>query len=258
MAKRFTDTNKYKKSFTRSLQGPYKLLWDYLYHDCDHSGIWIVDFEIAQAYLGRDMKIEKEKALEYFNQGDVRIVELDGGKKWFLPGFIEFQYGVLSEKNRAHISVISTLKRYFLLNQDLTLKEFKPLTSPLQGGKEKDKDKEQDKDMDKDKEGEVEILDMYPFEDFWNLYDKKRGKADTEKKYNKLSPFEKGRIFSSLRAYVASTPDPQYRKDPETYLNGKHWNDQIIEKEVKQGKIQQAVMVNQQVKEDLKKQYENE
>ena len=51
MAKRFTDTNKYKKPFIRGLQGAYKLFWDYLYHDCDHAGIWIVDFEIAQTYL---------------------------------------------------------------------------------------------------------------------------------------------------------------------------------------------------------------
>jgi hypothetical protein len=148
MAKRFTDTNKYKKPFIRSLPAAYKLMWDFLYHDCDHAGIWIVDFEIAQAYIGKDAVVSKETSLKMFNEGEIRIVELDGGKKWFIPSFIEFQYGHLSEKNRAHLSVISILQKFDLLNTDFTLKtKIKPLTSPLQGAKDKDKDKEQDMDM---------------------------------------------------------------------------------------------------------------
>lgn len=160
MAKRFTDTNKYKKAFIRSLPGEYKLLWDFLYHDCDHAGIWIVDFEIAQKYVGDDMPVTKAVALTLFNDGEERIIELDGGKKWFLPGFIEFQYVKLSEKNRAHLSVISTLNRYGLLNKDLSIKQIeekiKPLTSPLQGVKDKELDK--DKDMEKEEGGMGETI----------------------------------------------------------------------------------------------------
>ena len=59
MAKRFTDTEKYRKPFLRGLQGAYKLLWDFLYHDCNHAGIWIKDFEIAQIYIGNDMPINE-------------------------------------------------------------------------------------------------------------------------------------------------------------------------------------------------------
>ena len=46
--KRFTDTDKYKKPFIRGLKGAYKLLWDYLYHECDNAGVWIDDFDVAQ------------------------------------------------------------------------------------------------------------------------------------------------------------------------------------------------------------------
>lgn len=109
MAKRFTDTEKYKKPFVRSLKGPYKLLWDYLYHDCDNAGIWIVDFEIAQIYLGADMKVNEADALKYFNADQYRVHPFDGGKKWFIPSFIPFQYSKLGEKNPAHTKVISTL-----------------------------------------------------------------------------------------------------------------------------------------------------
>lgn len=149
MAKRFTDTNKYKKQFISGLPGAYKLLWDYLYHDCDHAGIWIVNFKTAQIFIGEDMPVDMQQALRLFNSDEQRIIEIDGGKKWFIPSFIEFQYGRLSEKNRAHISVISILNKYNLINEDL---EIKPLTSPLQGAKDKEQDKEQEMDMDKDKE----------------------------------------------------------------------------------------------------------
>ena len=145
MSKRFTDTNKYKKPFLRALQGPYKLLWDFLYHECDHAGIWIVDFTVAQIYIGDDMPVNYQDALKYFNadSDDIKVVVLDGGKKWFLPSFIEFQYGILNDKNRVHASVISILDKYRLWDFDKN----KPLTSPLQGAKYKDKDKELDKDL---------------------------------------------------------------------------------------------------------------
>lgn len=145
MAKRFTDTNKYKKAFMRRLPGAYKLFWDFLYTDCDHAGIWIIDFEIAQRYVGEDMPINKEMAVKLFNEDKIRIVEITGGKKWFILPFIEFQYGKLSEKNKAHNSIISCLKKLNLVDEDLNLI---PPSSPLQGAKYKDKEMEKEKDMD--------------------------------------------------------------------------------------------------------------
>jgi hypothetical protein len=139
MAKRFTDTNKYKKPFIRGLQGAYKLLWDYLYHDCDFAGIWIVDFEITQLYLGADMPVNKKDALKYFNADEKRIIEFDNGKKWFIKSFVEFQYGILNPENRVHFSILKELTKH---------KVDKGLISSLQGAKDKDKEKEMDKDKD--------------------------------------------------------------------------------------------------------------
>ena len=136
MAKRFTDTDKWKKPFIRSLDAPYKLLWFYILDDCNHAGIWEVDMEVASLRTGE--KLSELYALEVF--GD-RIQKISDSK-WFIPDFISFQYGELNEKNRVHFSIIQILKKY----------KIKHLTSPLQGAKYKDKDKEQDKDMDKDKE----------------------------------------------------------------------------------------------------------
>ncbi len=149
MAKRFTDTDKYKKKFIRGLKGAYKLLWDYLYHDCDHAGIWIVDFEIAQIYLGKDMLVSKEDALSFFNDTEERIIEISN-TKWFIPSFVDFQYGKLNPKNKAHNSVINILEKYDLI-ENCKIKH-KGLDSSLKVAKDKDKELDMDKDLDKDSE----------------------------------------------------------------------------------------------------------
>ena len=107
MAKRFSDTDKWKKPFIRSLQAPYKLFWLYILDDCDHAGIWQVDMEIANIKLGESLTIET--ALSQF--GD-KIKVFDNGEKWFIKDFIDFQYGELNPKNRVHESVLSILKKY--------------------------------------------------------------------------------------------------------------------------------------------------
>lgn len=148
MAKRFIDTDIFKKQFIRTLKAPYKVLWIYVLTDCNHSGIWEADFDVAQLRLG--VKVTKQEAEQVF--GD-KIIVLDNGGKWFIPSFIDFQYGKLSAANRAHNSVILLLTKYNLLDEDLSIKELtKPLTSPLQGDMDMDKEKEKDKDKEKDKE----------------------------------------------------------------------------------------------------------
>ena len=43
-----------------------------------------------------------------------------------------------------------------------------------------------------------------------------------------LKDSERQEIFEALPAYIAATPDLIYRKNPQTWLNGKHWKDEII------------------------------
>ena len=61
MAKRFTDTDKWKKGFIKNLPAKYKLLWLYILDDCNHAGIWDTDFEVASIRIGRKIN-EKEAA----------------------------------------------------------------------------------------------------------------------------------------------------------------------------------------------------
>jgi hypothetical protein len=130
MPKRLTDTEKWKKPFIKSLSVEYKLFFLYILDDCDHSGIWQVDIEVAEIRLG--VKLSLQKARGFYAE---KIVELDGGTKWFIPDFIQFQYGQLDEKNKMYKTVFYSLSKYNLMGH----------LSPINGGKVqvKEKDKEQ-------------------------------------------------------------------------------------------------------------------
>ena len=74
----------------------------------------------------------------------------------------------------------------------------------------------------------VITFEVYTFEQFWNDYDKKVGKEKAESKFNKLSEKIKVQIRDYLPKYKEAQPDKQYRKNPETFINQKTWNDEII------------------------------
>jgi len=147
LAKRFTDTEKWRKPFIRNLPGSYKLLWFYILDNCDHAGIWEKDFEIAQICLGKDMAVCEEDAIRLF--GD-RVRVLEGKNKWFVPSFIDFQYGALNSQNRVHKSAIKILEKYSLLDGPSM-----DHTSPMDGAKDKNMDKRKNKDGEKNNENKV-------------------------------------------------------------------------------------------------------
>ena len=67
------------------------------------------------------------------------------------------------------------------------------------------------------------------FDWFWNDYDKKIGdKQKLKRKWNKLTDEERQNAMNYLELYKQSVPDKQFRKNPETFLNNKSWNDEII------------------------------
>lgn len=147
MAKRFIDTDIFKKGFVKGLKAPHKLLWLYILNDCNHAGIWDVELDVAALRLGLSDEITPSIVKKAFKG---KIQEIDGGKKWFIPSFIEFQYKELNESNRAHKSVILQLKKFDLY--DIEEKKPKPLKKPLRRGLQGGKDMVMVKDMDKVKE----------------------------------------------------------------------------------------------------------
>jgi len=187
MAKRFTDTGKWNKPFLRGMKAPYKLLWIYILDECNHAGIWEIDFEVAQIKIGE--KLNKETAHQYFNG---QILEFDN--KWFIYNFIEFQYGELNPVNRAHNSVIQLLTKYGI---DWKIK---PLTSPLQGCKDKEKDK--DMELVKDKEEanfyrKINHLKL-TFEEFDKLILEGWSKSQIDETLDSIENYKKNVNYTSL------------------------------------------------------------
>lgn len=162
MAKRFTDTEKWKKQFFKQLTPAYKCFWNFITDDCDHSGIWEVeDPQIIALRIGE--KVDMNSALQAFNEDEKRVHIFDQGRKWFIIPFVKFQYGTLGEANRLHLAVKNELLKKGLY--DLVLGGNEAVT-PVKGPLERVKDKEQVKDKVKDKEsfGEDGLVLLTPEE----------------------------------------------------------------------------------------------
>ena len=71
-------------------------------------------------------------------------------------------------------------------------------------------------------------VDDGQFEEVWIAYGKKGNKKTSKAKYAKLSLDEKVALYWHVPKYVLSTPDKQYRKDFQTYINQECWNDEVI------------------------------
>lgn len=130
MANRFTDSQKWDDPWFRKLPCKYKTFWIFLLDKCNHAGIWKVDFESASFHIGET--INEEEAFSFLNG---RIHKFSD--KWFITKFIFFQYGILSETNRVHNSVMGLLKKEGL---------YRVYQQTLEGLKDKDKNKDMDKE----------------------------------------------------------------------------------------------------------------
>lgn len=71
------------------------------------------------------------------------------------------------------------------------------------------------------------VKDNGDFDLVWSMYEKKGNRKTSLLKFNKLSDSNKKLIIEHLPKYVSSTPDKQFRKNLETYINQECWNDEI-------------------------------
>lgn len=238
MAKRFTDTEKWKKVWFRELKPEHKCFWSYILDTCSHAGIWEVDFVSAQFFIGAELNDEEIKSIfqkQYF--------EIDNGKRWVIVDFINYQYGELSRFSKPHNSVIKEIeKRNGELKGILQEKGYLTL---------KDKDKDTDKDKDKDtdisikkwhdvdskdsprmlcKQEGLEALKL-AFLSFYNAYPNRVNKAKAYLAFKKLNPSNEllGRILNHIQKQIESGNwnDKKFIPHPTTYLNGERWNDEI-------------------------------
>lgn len=165
MGKRFTDTSKWTKQWFGDLSIREKVLWLYCCDACDAAGIADFSSKFFSAAVG--FPVKKETLDKAF--GD-RIVWLESSK-FFIPSFIEFQYGQLTEACKPHKPIIKELEKLELLvmeNGKGTVRVLKGYSKGINTLEEKEKEQEQEKET-KGVAGEKE-----PFADFWAVYPKQR------------------------------------------------------------------------------------
>lgn len=144
MAKRFVDTDKYKKEWFRRLPCRLKCAWEFLCLNCDHAGVWPISLASLEFHVGEAVTLQ-----ELIDNFEIVVID----DKLFIPSFIEFQYGCsheeLNASNKVHLSVLHILKKMGLP---------KGLPSPLQAPKDKEKEKDMDKEKEKEKEIEKNLI----------------------------------------------------------------------------------------------------
>jgi hypothetical protein len=118
VAKRFIDTKIWDKAWFRKLSTKNKLVWIYLLGKCDHAGIWDADWELAEFIIGETVTYEE---LPDIIKDKMQYIE--GEDQYFIPSFIDFQYGELKEHSKPHMSVIKRLveKKLYKGSQRVTV-----------------------------------------------------------------------------------------------------------------------------------------
>lgn len=252
VAKRFTDTGKWKMAWFRELSPKLKAVNDFLCDNCDHAGIWDIDLEGLKFYVNEKnakgvlQPISMDEIRQAF-QGKVSFIDDD---KLFLEPFVLFQYKLnsLSELrigNTVHKSIIERLEKYKIIAVEFIESEnsnfpktniivLKGLPIPLVEGA-KDKDKDIDKDMDKEKDTDKDSKALKfkvsdnDLELIYKSYPLKKGKHKGFEKAKReiVSAKELDDLRFAVNAYKADVErnktKPEYIKHFSTFMS--EWRD---------------------------------
>lgn len=223
MPKRFTETTLWDEDWFIALPKDYQLFWIHLKDACDHAGIWKPNvFKFNKLY---NCNIDINDALTLINTEKKRLWVLSNGR-WFIMGFIHFQYGdTMNENNRVHKSIMDLLRANNVLNeiQDLNLTSNRPQLEDTQGVKDKDKDK--DKDAIQPKNNHISKFDI-----IWDKYPRKLGRREAERHFNSSIKTEQdfkdiGNAIENFLASKVCKGDPQYIPHGSTWFN--NWRDWV-------------------------------
>lgn len=89
--------------------------------------------------------------------------------------------------------------------------------------------KEKKRNEKKGNEINLSAVALIEFDVFWDKYAKKTDREKSMKAWNKLNGPEREAAMKALPDYIAATPDPKFRKNPLTWLNGKCWKDEGVQ-----------------------------
>jgi hypothetical protein len=129
--KRFTDTEKWNDPWFRRLTPELKCFWFFVLDNCDPSGVWKVDLDLANYFIGGSLTEET-----IWQSMSERFEKITTGK-WMIRKFIRFQYGTLSEACKGQIGVFRALKEHGIIYPSKTPSDRVPRTLQERKGEER-------------------------------------------------------------------------------------------------------------------------
>ena len=201
MAKRFIDTKIWDKSWYRKLDPKDKLIWIYILTKCDHAGIFDADWEAMNFFIGA--KISGFNMIPDSIKEKMEKVERN---QYFIPSFIEYQYGTLKINSKPHLSVIKRL-------EDKGLNDYLQRVMVTPKDKEQEQaeniDKRQDKFIEKVntviKEKKYKSDEVDNFVGFWT----ERNNSNTKMRFELQQTFD---ISRRLATWVKNNKDWKINK----------------------------------------------
>jgi hypothetical protein len=160
MAKRFTDSEKWKDPWFDELTNDQKLVWLYLLDNCDHAGLWKKNMRVLRFHT--NTTFVEEEIISFL---DSRIIEIED--LWFIPRFITFQYGDNFQNSRqVNVKkVIELLTKYNLITKNqqgnLTLSIPLPSSNVRAMDMVMDMNMEMEVDVEMDVKMEVKVDDEF-------------------------------------------------------------------------------------------------
>lgn len=179
------------------------------------------------------LKETKRKAFQFYRSYYDVFNELsDKDKLIFIKALLDKQFLDIEPPKLNGMVSFAWISQYNSIDQQV--KGYKSKTkdlmdTPSQGGAGRGAEtplpQEEEEEEEKGQE-EEELL----FDAWWDSYDKKIDRSKCLTKFIKLSQKDKDDIIAYTPAYVKSTPDDQYRKNPATFLNNRSWENEITVK----------------------------
>lgn len=243
MAKRFTDSEKFRDTWYRKLTPVQKCIWEYMLSECSIAGILNFDLDAMSFQIGEEIT---EKDLVPF-ENKIFFIKED---VVFIPAFVVFQNGKrLNPAIGAHRAIIKQLEEndidpitLAIKNKDLEI-ESRPsmLRGSIEGlpsigngnsniynknikilGDTRAREKNS-------KEEEIE----HQFAEFYAEYPLKKSKKAAQKKFAEIISSKKisfEQLMDAVKAYkmdiAAKGTEARYIKHPSTWLNQECWLDE--------------------------------
>lgn len=195
MAKRYTDTEKWKDDWFVSLGNDYRIIWQWLLDNCNHAGICKRSIKLLNFMCNTNISED-----ELVKEMEGRLLIKDN--IWFIPKFLKFQYSTLKSNKPVIVSVVKELKINNLSNliPESFGNDYIIVDESLNNDciMIKDKDTDKDKDIVKDKsnyknekENNLTITDSSIFrkpniptkEQVWEVFQRSGGTKEMAKSF---------------------------------------------------------------------------